>query len=110
MWPFVHGVAKRPAGLRDAIHLASALEVEQLTGSTPSFCCFDDRLREAASAEGLPVPCATGAPYSQGQVKGLQVKAQLTSPTSHCAIPSASPILQLPSLLTSHTSGWVKGP
>jgi len=39
----------------DAIHLASALEVEQLTGSTPSFCCFDDRLREAASAEGLPV-------------------------------------------------------
>ena len=39
----------------DAIHLASALEVEQLTGSTPSFSCFDDRLREAASAEGLPI-------------------------------------------------------
>lgn len=39
----------------DAIHLASALEVEQLTGSTPSFCCFDDRLRDAASAEGLLV-------------------------------------------------------
>ncbi len=39
----------------DAIHLASALEVEQLTGSTPSFSCFDDHLREAASAEGLPV-------------------------------------------------------
>ena len=39
----------------DAIHLASALEVEQLTGSTPSFACFDDRLREAASAERLPV-------------------------------------------------------
>ena len=39
----------------DAIHLASALEVEQLTGSTPNFCCFDDRLREAASAEGLSV-------------------------------------------------------
>ncbi len=39
----------------DAIHLASALEVEQLTGSTPSFCCVDDRLREAASGEGLPV-------------------------------------------------------
>ena len=39
----------------DAIHLASALEVEQLTGSTPRFCCFDDRLRDAASAEGLSV-------------------------------------------------------
>ncbi len=39
----------------DAIHLASALEVEALTGATPSFCCFDDRLREAASAEGLSI-------------------------------------------------------
>jgi predicted nucleic acid-binding protein len=37
----------------DAIHLASALEVEELTGLVPSFCCFDGRLREAASAEGL---------------------------------------------------------
>lgn len=39
----------------DAIHLASALEVEELTGAAPRFCCFDDRLREAASAERLPV-------------------------------------------------------
>ena len=39
----------------DAIHLASALEVEHLMGSTGGFCCFDDRLREAASAEGLSV-------------------------------------------------------
>ena len=39
----------------DAIHLASALEVEQLTGSAAGFCCFDDCLREAASAEGLSV-------------------------------------------------------
>ncbi len=39
----------------DAIHLASALELEELTGAVPSFCCFDDRLREAASAEGLPI-------------------------------------------------------
>src|SRR6058998_1719797 len=31
------------------------------------------------------------------------------SPTSHCAIRRASPILQLPSLLTSHRSGWVNG-
>jgi len=37
----------------DAIHLASALEVEELTGLVPSFCCFDGRLREAASAEKL---------------------------------------------------------
>lgn len=39
----------------DAIHLASALEIEELTGTVPTFCCFDDRLREAAVAEGLPV-------------------------------------------------------
>jgi predicted nucleic acid-binding protein len=39
----------------DAIHLASALEMEELTGAVPSFCCFDDRLREAAAAEGLPI-------------------------------------------------------
>jgi predicted nucleic acid-binding protein len=37
----------------DAIHLASALEVEELLGAAPRFCCFDDRVREAASAEGL---------------------------------------------------------
>ena len=37
----------------DAIHLASALEVGALTGGVVSYCCFDDRLREAASAEGL---------------------------------------------------------
>jgi predicted nucleic acid-binding protein len=39
----------------DAIHLASALEVEDLTGETPRFHCFDDRLRAAAAAEGLAV-------------------------------------------------------
>jgi predicted nucleic acid-binding protein len=39
----------------DAIHLASALEMEELTGAAPTFCCFDDRLREAACAEGLSV-------------------------------------------------------
>src|SRR5437867_7195326 len=31
------------------------------------------------------------------------------SRTSHCAIARASPTSQLPSLLTSQTSGWVKG-
>src|SRR5213080_761265 len=39
----------------DAIHLASALEMEELTGAVPGFWCFDGRLREAAVAEGLPV-------------------------------------------------------
>jgi predicted nucleic acid-binding protein len=39
----------------DAIHLASALEMEELTGQMPGFDCFDDHLREAASAEGLAV-------------------------------------------------------
>jgi len=45
-------------GLRgfDAIHLASALEVEELTGLIPGFCCYDGRLREAASVEGLSTP------------------------------------------------------
>jgi uncharacterized protein with PIN domain len=38
----------------DAIPLASALEVEELTGLMPGFCCYDVRLREAASGEGLP--------------------------------------------------------
>src|SRR5437867_879991 len=44
-----------------------------------------------------------------GHRKGLHVKEQLMRPTSHCAIRRASPILQLPSLLTSHRSGWVNG-
>ena len=39
-------------GLRglDAIHLCSAMWVGR-----PSFACFDDRLRSAAAAEGLPL-------------------------------------------------------
>jgi len=37
----------------DAIHLASALELERLTGASGAFFCFDDRLRKAAVAEGL---------------------------------------------------------
>ena len=38
----------------DAIHLASALEVDELVGLVPGFWCYDERLREAAVAEGLP--------------------------------------------------------
>ena len=37
----------------DAIHLASALEVDGLTGLVPAFWCYDERLGEAAAAEGL---------------------------------------------------------
>ena len=44
-----------------------------------------------------------------GHVNAPHVKAQLMSPTSHCAILRASPMLQAPSPFTSHTSGWMNG-
>lgn len=37
----------------DAVHLASAVELERASGRRPAFCCFDDRLAAAAKAEGL---------------------------------------------------------
>jgi predicted nucleic acid-binding protein len=40
----------------DAVHLASALELRSLAGEAPSFACYDERLRAAALAEGLPLP------------------------------------------------------
>jgi predicted nucleic acid-binding protein len=54
-------VAKRAGDLAErralrgfaAIHLASALEMEELTGIAPGFLCFADRLQEAALAEKL---------------------------------------------------------
>jgi predicted nucleic acid-binding protein len=51
------GDLAEPRALRgfDAIHLASALEIEELTGASATFFCFDERLREAAAAEGMPV-------------------------------------------------------
>lgn len=39
----------------DAIHLASALEAQELIGAATEFLCFDDRLRAAAISEGLAV-------------------------------------------------------
>lgn len=39
----------------DAIHLASALLLRNRTCLEVSFCCFDERLRAAAEAEGLTV-------------------------------------------------------
>ena len=51
--------AAGPGTLRtvDAIHLASALSVrDALTG----FCCYDRRLLDAASDEGLPVHSPAG--------------------------------------------------
>lgn len=38
----------------DAVHLASAVEIERASGRRPTFCCFDDHLTAAATAEGLP--------------------------------------------------------
>src|SRR5262249_38089841 len=55
------------------------------------------------------VPDAKTHSASHGQVNRAQVNPQLVSPTSHCAIRSASPMLQAPSRFTSHTSGWVNG-
>src|SRR5882724_1528736 len=46
----------------------------------------------------------------EGHVNGPQVNAQLMSPTSHCAILRASPMLQAPSPLTSHASGCASWP
>src|SRR5216117_3330554 len=43
----------------------------------------------------------------EGHVNGPQVNPQLMSPTSQCAILRASSMLQAPSPLTSHASGWV---
>jgi hypothetical protein len=37
----------------DAIHLASALELERVTGSEAMFLCFDERPSVAAAAGGL---------------------------------------------------------
>lgn len=50
-------VAER-LGLRgfDAIHLASALELRDLTRADVAFLAFDARLAAAASVEGLPPP------------------------------------------------------
>ncbi len=51
-------------GLRgfDAIHLTSALELRDLVQADLTFLAFDDRLSEAASAEGLRVPRTAHAP------------------------------------------------
>src|SRR3989449_11406902 len=43
----------------------------------------------------------------EGHLNGPQVNPQLMSSTSHCAILRASSMLQAPSPLTSHASGWV---
>src|SRR5206468_2241322 len=50
-----------------------------------------------------------GSSLPAGQANGLHVNVQPTSPTSHCASRSVSPMLQDPSPLTSQTSGCVNG-
>src|SRR5262249_11850025 len=47
-----------------------------------------------------------GRSFPQGQVNGRHVNVQPIRPTLHCATRSASPMLQLPSPLTSQASGW----
>lgn len=44
-----------PLRSNDAIHLASALEVQEDIGRRIGFVCFDDRLSATARAEGLTV-------------------------------------------------------
>jgi predicted nucleic acid-binding protein len=39
----------------DAIHLASALALEERFGERPTFACWDRALNEAAMREGLPL-------------------------------------------------------
>jgi uncharacterized protein len=44
-----------PLRSADAIHLASALEIQDELARRVEFVCFDRRLADAARAEGLPV-------------------------------------------------------
>ncbi|GIV85498.1 MAG: twitching motility protein PilT [Candidatus Roseilinea sp.] len=61
--PISAGAVERAAhlawkhGLRayDALHLACAQILQEATGEATLFACFDQRLRQAASAEGLPL-------------------------------------------------------
>lgn len=52
----------------DAIHLASALLLKNKTRSDVSFSCFDERLKEAAQAEGL----INEGQHRQGDAPGLE--------------------------------------
>jgi predicted nucleic acid-binding protein len=47
-------VDRRPLRGFDAIHLASGLLLKRRTRLKVAFLCFDERLKEAAGAEGLP--------------------------------------------------------
>lgn len=49
-------VDKHPLRGFDALHLASALLLKDRIRSPVAFSCFDERLKEAARAEGLVVP------------------------------------------------------
>lgn len=61
--PISAGAVERAAhlawkhGLRayDSLHLACAQILQEAAGETTLFACFDQRLRQAASAEGLPL-------------------------------------------------------
>jgi predicted nucleic acid-binding protein len=51
-------VEKHPLRALDALHLASALFLRERVRSDVFFSSFDERLNEAAQAEGLAVPSA----------------------------------------------------
>jgi len=51
-------VEKHPLRALDALHLASALFLRERVRSDVFFSSFDERLNEAAKAEGLAVPSA----------------------------------------------------
>jgi hypothetical protein len=46
-------VQRHPLRASDAVQLASALALRQQTSSAPLFVCYDQRLSEAARAEGF---------------------------------------------------------
>jgi predicted nucleic acid-binding protein len=55
-------VERHPLRGFDALHLASALTLERESSETVTFSAFDDRLLEAAAAEGLALFGASGTP------------------------------------------------
>src|SRR5438046_10315308 len=69
----------------------------------PGGACRDDQRDDSRETTDH------GSSFPEGQANGLHVNVQPTSPTSHCASRSVSPMLQDPSPLTSQASGCVNG-
>ena len=104
LWP--SAVALRRLENREVARLSTALALPEArvavvvtTYRRPELLLDAVRSALAQSVEDLVVVVV------DGHVNGPQVNAQLMSPTSHCAILRASPMLQAPSPFTSQTSG-----